>query len=471
MTGITSYGAYIPATRLPFAVMSGKAVAPDDDSPAKAVAWSDEDSVTMAVTAAVECLRGIDRSTVDGVMFASTTYAFREKQAAALIAKALDLGRDVRTADFGGSLRSGMAALRGAFDAVAAGSSQKVLVIASDCRMGAPGSVIERNLGDGAVAFLVGTSDVIASLEAGYAIADEIVDVWRGDGDPFVHSWEERFIVKHGYVENTVSAVKGLLAKAGLAPADIAKVALYAPELRSHGTAVRAIGLSKEQVQAPLFGQLGNAGTAFAPLLLAAALETAKPGERILVAAYGDGAEALVLKVGDAIDKLKERRGVSWHLKRRRSVTSYDKYLKARNLNTTEYVAEKNPGLSATIHFRERDEDISLKGQVCRQCKAIQFPNQRVCETCFAKDDFESVRLSDRVGKVITYTFDFFFPTPEPPTIVTVTEVDGARIHLQLVNIAPKDVKLGLPVEFQFRRIHESGGRPNYYWKGVPLPE
>jgi len=471
MTGITSYGAYVPQTRLTFTVLNGKTVAPDDDGPARSVAWSDEDSVTMAVTAAVECLRGIDRSTIDGVLFASTTYAFREKQAAALVAKALDLPRDVRTADFAGSLRAGMAALRGAFDAVAAGSSGNVLVVASDCRMGAPGSGIERNLGDGAVAFLVGKGAAIAKLEHSHAVADEIVDVWRGDGDPFVHSWEDRFIVKHGYAENLVGAVKGLFAKSGLSAKDISKAALYAPELRSHTTAVRALGLSKEQVQAPLFGQLGNTGTAFAPMLLAAALESAKPGERILVAAYGDGAEALTLEVSDDIGKLKERRGVSWHLARRRSVTSYDKYLKARSLNATEYHAERNPGLSATIHFRERDEDISLIGQACRKCKAIQFPKQRVCESCFAKDDFDLVRLSDRIGKEVPYTFDFFFPTPDPPTIVTITDVDGARIHLQVVNVAPKDVKIGMPVEFQFRRIHESGGRPNYYWKGVPVPE
>jgi uncharacterized OB-fold protein len=94
-----------------------------------------------------------------------------------------------------------------------------------------------------------------------------------------------------------------------------------------------------------------------------------------------------------------------------------------------------------------------------------------VCESCFAKDDFESVRLSDRVGRVVTYTFDFFFPTPDPPTIVTVTEVDGARLHLQLVNCAPAETRIGLPVEFVFRRIHQGGGRPNYYWKGSPLPD
>jgi hydroxymethylglutaryl-CoA synthase len=94
-----------------------------------------------------------------------------------------------------------------------------------------------------------------------------------------------------------------------------------------------------------------------------------------------------------------------------------------------------------------------------------------VCESCFAKDDFGSVRLSDRVGKLITYTLDYFFPNPDPPTIVTITEVDGARIHLQLVNCLPEQLKLGMPIEFVFRRIHQSGGRPNYYWKGSPLEE
>jgi uncharacterized OB-fold protein len=54
---------------------------------------------------------------------------------------------------------------------------------------------------------------------------------------------------------------------------------------------------------------------------------------------------------------------------------------------------------------------------------------------------------------------------------VTVTEIDGARLHLQLANVAPAAVRIGLPVEFEFRRVHMAGGRPNYYWKGVPLPE
>ena len=59
------------------------------------MAYYDEDSVTMGVAAAIDCLKGLDRSKVDAVIFASTSYPLGEKQGAALIAKALDLRRDV----------------------------------------------------------------------------------------------------------------------------------------------------------------------------------------------------------------------------------------------------------------------------------------------------------------------------------------------------------------------------------------
>ncbi len=466
MAGIVSYGAYLPRTRLPFALIAGRSA--KEGGPERTVAWNDEDALTMAVAASASCLRGLDRSSVDAVLFASTTHPFREKQGAALLARVLDLPREVRTADYAGSLRAGLQALRGALDAVAAGSSRRVLVVASDCRLAAPGSGLETKLGDGAAAFLVGDVDCVASFESAYAVADEIVDVWRAEGDRFVHSWEERFVLQEGYAPRVVEAVRGLLAR--LAPeAESARLALFAPDARSHGEVCRSLRIPAERVQDPLFGRVGDAGTAFAPLLLAASLETLRPGERVIVAGYGDGAEALAFQASAQIEKLEPRRGVSWHLARRRAVKSYDRYLKARGLQTREYEAPRDQGLSATVHHRERDEDLSFCGQRCRRCNAVQFPMQRVCETCFAKDDFERVRLADRVGKLVTYTFDFFFPTPDPPTIVTVTEVEGARVHIQLINVSPEDVKLDMPVEFSFRRIHESGGRPNYYWKAVPL--
>ncbi len=467
--GILSYGAYVPPTRLAFATIGGRPA--KDGGPERAVAWNDEDAVTMAVSAAVNCLRDLEREAIDAVMFASTTCPFGEKQAAALLARALDLPRGVRTADFAGSLRAGTGALRAAADAVAAGSSRRVLVVASDCRTGAPGSALEMNFGDAAVAFLVGEADPIATLDAGFAVAEEMVDVWRTASDRFVHTWEDRFVVQESYTPLVCEAGAGLFEQAGTSAGDYARVALYAPDQRSHGGAVRALRLDPTRVQDPLFGRLGNAGTPFALLQLAHALEEAGPGERLMVIAVGDGAEALSFTTTEHVEKLAPRRGVSWHLARRRGVKSYDRYLKARNLTVAEYEPPRDQGLSATIHFRERDDDVSFAAQVCNACGAVQFPHQRVCETCFARDDFGRLRLSDKVGRVLTYTFDHFFPNPDPPTVVTVCDIEGARVHLQMVNCEQDDVALDMPVEFEFRRIHQSGGRPNYYWKATPVPE
>ncbi|HYC21167.1 MAG TPA: 3-oxoacyl-[acyl-carrier-protein] synthase III C-terminal domain-containing protein [Candidatus Bathyarchaeia archaeon] len=467
MVGITSYGAYIPYLRLPLAAIGGGKRS--EGGPEKAVANWDEDAVTMAVAAAIACLQGIDRATVDGVLFASTSYAFKEKQAAAIIAKALDLRRDVLTADLGDSLRAGINALRAAADSIKAGSAKRVLVVIGDTRMAAPRSALEGNLGDGAAAFLLGASEVAADLTAVHTVTDEIIDVWRAEGDPFVHAWEDRFVVDHGYRHSVKEVVKGLLQKSNLKVSDFAKLVLYGPDARSHAQLVRELGFNpSNQVQDPLFGKIGNAGAAFAPLLLTAALEDARPGDRLLVVGYGDGAEALVLEVTPQIDKLRDRRAVRWHLARRGELPSYDVYLRFRHLLATEHDRRASAGISATKHFRDRDEDVSLLAQKCRKCRQVQYPHQRVCFTCFAKDDFDKIRLSDRIGHLKSFTFDNFAGSPNPPLVATVTDVEGARLYLQMTDASPKEAKLDLPVELTFRKIHDAGGTPNYYWKCTP---
>jgi 3-hydroxy-3-methylglutaryl CoA synthase len=470
MVGISSYGAYIPMWRLPFAVIAGGGRKVQSGGGERAVAYFDEDAVTMAVAAGADCLRGIDRGSVGGLLFASTSYPYKEKQGASVIAKALDLGRTIVTADFGGSLRAGTTALRAALDTVKAGTAKNVLVIASDCRLAAPRSALERSVGDGAAALLIG-EDAAAVVEAQHSIADEIIDVWRLDNDPFVHSWEDRFVVEHGYRNVMVEAVKGLCEKIGRGAKEFTKAVLYGPDARSHAAAAKQLGFDpKTQVQDAAFGRLGNTGVAFAPMLLVAALENARPGDTLLLGSYGDGADAFALRVTDAIKHLTDRRGVRWHLERRAELGDYDKFLRFRHLEAAEHDRRGGGGVSATIHFRDRTEDLSFHGQRCRKCGQEQFPFQRVCFTCYARDDFDEVRLADRTGKVLSHTFDFFAGSPDPPLIVTMVEAEGgARVYLQMTDASPKEAKLELPVEFTFRKIHEYGGTPNYFWKCTPV--
>ena len=88
MTGIVSYGAYIPYYRLKkstIAQVYGKRAGKGS----RAVAYYDEDSVTMSVAAAMDALQGCDPAALTALYFASTTSPYREKQAATEVMAAL----------------------------------------------------------------------------------------------------------------------------------------------------------------------------------------------------------------------------------------------------------------------------------------------------------------------------------------------------------------------------------------------
>ena len=72
--GISAYGIYIPRYRLSRETISGAMgwLSPGALPGEKAIANYDEDSLTMAVAAGVDCLKGTDRAGVDGLYFAST---------------------------------------------------------------------------------------------------------------------------------------------------------------------------------------------------------------------------------------------------------------------------------------------------------------------------------------------------------------------------------------------------------------
>ena len=182
MIGIAAYGAYVPKYRL------GRDTLGWNSTQERAVANFDEDSVTMAVAAGQESLRGKDRQAVDGLIFATTTPPYAEKQCAAIVATALDLRRDLFTADMTDVLRAGTSALKTALDAVRAGSARQMLVIAADHRQGSPRGDTERNSGDGAAAFLVSDAGVVASLIGFHSVSENMLDNWRSAGDPFVRS-------------------------------------------------------------------------------------------------------------------------------------------------------------------------------------------------------------------------------------------------------------------------------------------
>jgi len=472
MVGITAYGAYIPIFRLSRDAIA-KAWGRGSLGGERSVANNDEDSVTMAVEAALDCLNGSDRQKIDGLLFASTSAPYKEKQSSTIIATAADLGTEIRTGDYANCLRAGTIALRSALDAVKAGSAKNLLVTSADCRLGYPRSDFEQGFGDGAAAILVGDTGVIATIEGSYSCCDDIADIWRTDEDNFVQSWESRWVLGEGYTSNMQEALSKVMKSCGLQAKDFARVAIPAPDARTQRGLAQALGFDlKTQIVNPLLDAVGYCGAAHPLMMLAAALEEAKPGDRILLGAYGDGADALVLRVTDEIKKVGARRGIKGHLASKLPLPSYERYLSYRGL------LEAAPGepfrlfAAATVMWRDRASVMRFHGSKCERCGLVTFPIQRVCYSCRAKDEFKEVRLSDKKGKVFTYSLDNLAGRSDDPVVVqTVVESEegGARIYSLMTDCDPKSVKIDMPVEMTFRRIWEGGGFHNYFWKCRPV--
>jgi 3-hydroxy-3-methylglutaryl CoA synthase len=447
----------------------------------KAIASYDEDSVTMAVEAVIDCMRGIDPKTVDGLFVASTTYPYSEKQSSAMISAVVDLNREIKVADFSGSLRSGTIAMASAIDAIKAGSAKRVMVAVADTRLGAPSGLMEQGYGDGSAALLLGDNDVIAYVEDSYSICDEFSGVWRASTDTFVRSWEDRMVLDTGYSAILSEVISGVMNKCNLKPNDITKAVYYSPlDVRAHTRLARGLGFDPAQVQDSMFMTVGNTGTALAMMMLVAVLEEAKAGDRILFANYGNGADASVLQVTEAIEKVRDRRGIKAHLESKRIITNYEKYLRWRGLIPME--AAQRPELTPTSISalrRDRKEILGLYGVICKKCGTPQYrppasaggrTPSRICVICQAKDEFEDLRFADKKARIFNFTHDNIATTPDPPATNLIIDFEGGgRGMFDMTDRDPDTVEVGMPVEMTFRKLFFDRGIHNYYWKARPI--
>jgi 3-hydroxy-3-methylglutaryl CoA synthase len=432
------------------------------------VANYDEDSLTMATEAALYSLRGIDPKSVDGLISASTTSPYLEKQASTLMATAADLSVELFTADHLSSIRAGTAALKSAMDAVKGGSAKNILVAAGDSRRGEPGSDSEQLFGDGSAAVLVGSAGVAASIEGVYSLSEEFMDTWRKQDDVFLQKGDAAFVQAYGYGRIVKNCVEGILKKYEMKTSDISQFILPAPDSRVYSRVVKSLNLSPGSfVEDPLLTTVGDTGAAAPLLLLVAALEKAKPGERLLLCSYGAGnSDAFLFQVTPEIERLRDRRGVTACQASKKPLTNYEKFLKFQSTLPNEPLV---PYSSWALLWKEKKQNLQLYGTRCKRCGTFAYPRRRICQKCNAKDEYEDAKLPRR-GKIYTFAKDHLFPNPDPPTVMAVVDMDGGgRFYGQLTDCDPGQVKIGMPVEFTFRRFHQGDGFYNYFWKLRPL--
>jgi uncharacterized OB-fold protein len=331
--------------------------------------------------------------------------------------------------------------------------------------------------GDGAAAFLLGSSGVIASLEGCYSTSYDFPDYRRAEGDKFVRSAEDRFIREEGYARFIPEAISGLLKKYKLEAKDFAKLAYPCLNLRDHAAIGKRLGFQPAQIQEPLFAAIGEAGAASPLILLVAMLEEAKPGDNILLASYGNGAEAVFFKVTGEIKKVKDRERLKKSLAYKRELTRYEKYLAFRGIIPVE---TGSGGEVATtqlpLTWRERKTVLALYGSKCKRCGTPQYPPQKICVNpdCGAVDEMKDYRFSDKRGVVFSHTADHVASSIDPPLLYGMIDFDGGgRFVFEFTDCDKDSVKIGMPVEMSLRRkyLDESRGIHGYFWKAIPIRE
>ena len=477
MVGITGFGAYIPRLRLQRAavVEANKWANPGLAALAKgerSMANWDEDTVTLAVEAARDCLNSADRNTIAHLSLASTSLPFADRQNAGIVATALSLPVSIGALDITGSQRAGTSALIGA---LAAAQEGERLCVAADKRQARPGSTQELTYGVGAAAVTVGSENVIAKFVASHSITDDFVDHYRGDGRKFDYYWEERWARQEGHLKLIPAAVAGLLEKTGL---DAGAIDRLIVPVMSRGTpdgVAKATGIRAEAVADTLQANCGDSGVAHPLIMLVAALEAAAPGEKILICSFGQGADALLFETTEALTDYPARRGVAGSLARRREETNYIKYLAFNGLLEMErgMRAEQDKQTALTALYRNRDMLLGFIGGRCTQCGTLQIPKTRICvnPNCGAHNTQEDEHFSDKPASVMSWAADQLAYSIDPPAHYGMVQFEGGgRLTVDFTDVDLGAVEVNTPIRMVFRikDVDEQRGFVRYFWKAAP---
>ena len=482
MIGITSYGVYIPRLRLDrMSIFQGMGwfapaimmVAQGERSMCN---W-DEDTLTMAVAAARDCLKGMDKHSLDGLYLASTTLPFADRQNAGIVSAALNLGSNLITSDFAASQKAGSTALITALESVKSGERRNILVAASDSRETKTAYFYEMWFGDGAAAFVVGNTDVIANYKGSFSVAHDFVDHYRGARKQFDYMWEERWTRDAGYGKIIPEAVNGLLDKLGMTMAQVDKLAYPCFFKGDHRKIAKDLGASADKLIDNQHEVCGETGTAHPFLMMTAALESSKPGDHILMAGFGQGCNALMFEVTDQITRLAPRNGFEGAINHKKTIHNYQKWLKFRNLIQTEMGirAEAPTQTATTVLWRKNKMILGLVGGKCKACGTPQFPKMDICVNpdCGAVHSQDDYEFADEPAKVKTFTGDLLSVSVDPPAIYGMVQFDvGGRMMADYTDCVLDEIRVGLPVRMEFKRkgVDKDRGFSNYFWKAVPIP-
>lgn len=428
----------------------------------RAVAAWDEDALTMGVEAARPV---VDGAAIDSVVFASTSAPFLDRSMAGLVIEALRIDPAAIAQDVGRTRRAATTAL---LKALKSGGSE--LVVAGEKRAAQPGSAQHMNWGDGAAAALVGPGEGVARLLGWATVNVDLLDIFTESERGLPYAAEDRFVRDEAVEGIYVPAAKAALAKAGVAAADIALAVVPEPVDGIYKAVAKACGLKAANLCADIVAQAGDLGAAMPLFGLALALDRAAPGDKVLLAGFGNGADVLVLEVtgagnGTATESLKSGAVLA----------SYSRFLNLTGALQLDWGprAEVNQKVAASTLLRHGRD---MHGFVGGRDKAgnVQFPKTQIPVRPDAQgpEALEDVVLRDVPAKIVSITADRLNFTPDPPFHFGLVQFDnGARLAMEHCDVEGRSPEVGDAVRMRFRvkAMDRQRHFRTYFWKAAPM--
>ena len=128
--------------------------------------------------------------------------------------------------------------------------------------------------------------------------------------------------------------------------------------------------------------------------------------------------------------------------------------------------------MPAPRYWREIPQRYRYEAVKCKKCGKVCFPTRIVCPQCHHRE-FETVVISTK-GTLDTYTVIRVAPSQfvdqAPYAIGIVNLGDDVRALCQLADIEPEDIKVGMKIRLEFRKIQQEheDGILCYGYKAVP---
>ena len=304
----------------------------------KAVAGVDEDTITIGYEAAKNALlrAKISPSEVEAIYVGTESKPYAVKPSITVIGEALGITPKTLGADLEFACRAASEAIEASIGLIASGMIKYSLVIGADTAQASPGDVLEYTASSGGAAYVLAKrgNNTVAYFEGSFSYITDTPDFWRRPRSPYPYHGEQ-FTGDPAYFHHIISAVKGLMESLGLRPSDFDYAVFHQPNGRFPLKVASKLGFPKDKVLPGLIAPyIGNTYNGSALIGLAAVLEQAKPGQRILLAPFGSGSgsDAYSIIVEDGIE---ERVNLAPKVKdflENKEYISYSLYAKFRGL-------------------------------------------------------------------------------------------------------------------------------------------